>query len=75
MSESNSQFLDNVARSMQNVERQRFAKCGRLPFKKYFRFKFVLRLLLQSVSVYYMPSFLQVRACCFYLGAPALKRK
>ena len=59
MSVSSFQFLASVARSMQNFGRQRFAKCGRLLFKR-FRFKFILRLLLQSVSVYYTPSFLQV---------------
>jgi hypothetical protein len=36
MSESNSHFLARVARLMQNFWRQRFAKCGRLLFKKYF---------------------------------------
>jgi hypothetical protein len=33
MSDSNLQVLDNVARPMQNFERHKFAKCGRLPFK------------------------------------------
>ena len=36
MSESNFQFLASMARSMLHFERQRFAKCGRLLFKKYF---------------------------------------
>jgi hypothetical protein len=36
MSESGFQSLAGVARLMQNFERQRFAKCGRLLFKKYF---------------------------------------
>jgi hypothetical protein len=33
MSESKFRFLASVARSMQNFERQRFAKCSRLLFK------------------------------------------